>query len=377
MGSKIFVSAGEASGDTHLAAAIAQLQQQGKHCQWLGMGGPALAHSGVEILADCREVSVVGIVEPLWRYWRIRRVLETLKQALIVHQPDLLILADFPDFNLRLAQAAKQLGIPVLFYISPQVWAWRRGRIWQIAERVDCLGTLFPFEAEIYAETGLDVRYLGHPLLDEIDLNLTREAAREQLQIEPDQQVIAVLPGSRPGEFQRLAQIFVDAANLISKRSTNSLILAPLANTLDPNCQHRIDSELPIRWLSGQAHSVLKAADLAIVASGTATLEAAILGAPSVVGYKLHPLSYMVMRRMSLIPDIALVNIVAGQRICPELVQKDCTVEALAAEGLALLQNPDKRQRMQQQLAQVREALGEAGHMQRLADLIAEMLPAL
>ena len=230
---KIMISAGEASGDMHAAAVVRALQKRGTHCQLYGLGGPQLERLGMELIVDCRDIAVVGIVEVLIHYRQLLTKLEELKARLRDDPPDLLVLVDYPDFNLKLAEAAQQFGIKVLFYISPQVWAWRKKRVERIGKLVDMMAVLFPFEEIFYQEVNIPVRFVGHPLVDEVKPSMSIQAAKTFFGVDPNAHCIGLLPGSRKGEVQRVLPIMLETAERIEKTSQDIHFVLPIAETLD------------------------------------------------------------------------------------------------------------------------------------------------
>lgn len=373
------ISAGEASGDLHAGHMLAVLRDKLGPVETFGMGGPALADQGMELLVDCRDLAVIGIVEVLIQYRRIMRELEKLRAAMRARPPDLLVLVDYPEFNLKLAETARELGVKVLFYVSPQVWAWRAHRVKRIGSLVDMMAVLFPFEVEFYEREGIPVRFVGHPLVDEVRCELSRDQAAEQLGLDPGRQILGLMPGSRRGEIRRILPLLLaSAARIHAERGDQVQFILPLANTLAPDfVQPYLDaSGLAVRQVQGRTYDAVRASDAVITASGTATLEVAMLGTPMAIVYRVNPITYAIMHRLITIEHIGLANIVAGRGIVREFVQQAARPEAIAEEGLRLLNDAAYAERMREELARVREKMGQGGGIEQVASLVEEMLTA-
>ncbi|GAB6039886.1 lipid-A-disaccharide synthase [Endothiovibrio diazotrophicus] len=373
---RIMMVAGEASGDDHTAGLALELKRLLPEAEFFGVGGERMRAAGVETLIDISELSVMGLVEVLKHYRRLMGIVERLRQVLRERRPDLLILTDYPEFNLKLAETAKGLGIPVLFYVSPQVWAWRPKRVKKIGARIDRMAVLFPFETAIYEQNGIPVDFVGHPLADHVQVTMSREEARAALGIEGPGPVIGLLPGSRRGEVQRLLPVLIESARQLRERYPDARFPLARAST-------RAESEflpllaeagLPIELVSGQAQTVMRASDAVITASGTATLEIALVGTPMVIVYKMAPLTFAIMRRMMTIHHVGLANIVSGEEVARELLQDDATPEAIAAEVERILEDDAYRERITAKLGEVRGKLGSSGASRKVATVAARML---
>ncbi len=292
------IVAGEASGDLHGADLVKTLTQRRPDCGFFGMGGPAMREAGVELLADASELAVVGLFEVLAHYPRIRRALRRLERTLQDRRPDLLILVDYVEFNLQLARCAKRLGIKVLFYISPQVWAWRSRRVKKIGARVDRMAVLFPFEVEIYQRHGIPVTYVGHPLVSHAQPSMGRDEVLQGFGLDALRPIVGLLPGSRRIEIKRLLPLLIDTAALLQGRIPDAQFLLPLASTLDASdVAPYLPEDRGIAVIQGHTYDVMQVCDALIAAAGTATLEAALIGTPMAIVYKVSPLSYPILIR--------------------------------------------------------------------------------
>jgi lipid-A-disaccharide synthase len=374
---RIMIVAGEASGDLHgaeVAKALLRLQQ---HIRITAMGGERMRQAGAEVIIDSAELSVVGLTEVLGKAGKILQAYFLLKKILNRGQLSLLILIDFPDFNLFLAKAAKRAGIPVLYYISPQVWAWRSGRVKKIARRVDKMAVIFPFEVPLYKGVGMEVEFVGHPLLDHVtgpgeDTNSQGRAVRRG----PGGPLIALLPGSREKEVNSLLPEMVRAAEIIKSRKPGAAFVLPAAPGVNLEDVKRIlgSSPLPISVVEGQTYQAIRESELAIAASGTVTLETAILGRPMVIVYQVSPLSYWVGRAMIKVKWVGLANLVAEKSIVPELLQGEARGERIAAEALKILDDEDYRGKMVTEMGEVRKKLGTPGAAERVARIALGMM---
>jgi lipid-A-disaccharide synthase len=376
---RIGVVAGEASGDLHGSLLVEALQGSGRPLQFFGLGGARLQERGVEMVCP-PPLNVVGFTEVFLRIGQIFRAYRRMRQALVSRRTDLLILIDYPDFNLRLARFARDRKIPVLFYISPQVWAWRTGRVKTIRRAVDRLAVILPFEEEFFQSHGLPVEFVGHPLLDRMS---RRGAVPEPAAggSAPDGlRRVGLLPGSRPGEMQRILPILLETARRLQEEFPGRLeFLLPLAPTLDAQSVRALTEPLrqkglAIRLLAGAEREDWKGCELALVASGTVTLEAALWGVPTIIVYKVSPVNYWIAKRLIKVPYIGLVNWVAGSKIVPELIQDQANPEALTAEARSLLSDEDRRAALRRELARVREKIGGPGASQRVARIALEMI---
>ena len=360
----------------HAAHALIELRKRGRCFTCFGMGANQLQSVGMELTVDCRELAVIGIVDVLINYPRFLQRLATLRKAMQTKRPDLLIIVDYPDFNLKLAETANKLDIPVLFYISPQVWAWRSKRVHRIGTLVSHMAVLFPFEVDVYEKANIPVTYVGHPLVDDAKSSFSNAEAREHLQLNPSAPLLALLPGSRNGELRRNLPTMLATAEIIRAKHPELQFVLPLAPTLDRTLVEALmaNATIEINLIDAQSYHVMRAADAVLSASGTATLETALLGTPLAIMYIINPINYAIMKRLIQIDDIGLVNIVAGKRICQEFVQQKAIPERIASEIEHCLFDESYRHTMLNEFALVRQRMGEGGASQRVADLIHGLL---
>lgn len=364
------IIAGEASGDRHGAKLVTAMRQRHTDLCFWGVGGGALKAAGVHILVDAATLAVVGITEVIAKLSSLTAALRTVKDALRRLKPDLLILIDFPDFNLHLAAFAKKIGIPVLYYISPQIWAWRPGRVKKIKRRVDHMAVILPFEADFYRRHDVPVTFVGHPLLDTL-----APPRPDTSRVEP---VVGLLPGSRDGEVLRHLPVMLSAARLLRKQLPGYRFLVSVAPGLDLDMvstlvQHHAGA-LPVEIVTGGAGRILSRCCLAVAVSGTVTLEAAISGTPTVIIYRVSALSYGLGRLLVRVDNIGLVNLIAGRRLCPELIQKQATAGNIARTLCAMLRDREELQRLSRRLFDLRARLGGPGASRRVADIACQML---
>ncbi|MCK9532922.1 MAG: lipid-A-disaccharide synthase [Gammaproteobacteria bacterium] len=359
----IMIIAGEASGDARAAGLVRAVKRQDPSVRFFGIGGDHLRAEGVETMVDSRVMAVVGLFEVLAHFRTIYGALQLMRRKLREERPDLLILVDYPDFNLRLAKTAKALGIKVLYYISPQVWAWRQKRVYTIKGRIDHMAVVFPFEVPFYEKAGVPVTFVGHPLVEEVPHGLERETACRQLGLDPARKVLGLFPGSRRSEITRLLPVLLDAAAKLHRDHPDLQFVLPRASTLSEAdfAPYFAGRDLPVTQVEGRAYEVMAACDAIVSASGTATLEIALMQVPLVVIYRIAPLSYRIMRRLVRVDHIGLCNIVAGERIAPELIQDAATPDNVAAEAEALLFDEARNRATRERLAVMRQRLGASG----------------
>ncbi len=342
--------AGEASGDEHAARLVAAIKERLPQAEFFGIGGEALAAQGVRLLCPASELAVVGLSEVAGRLGSVLRALRDVGRALKNSKPALAILVDFPDFNFWVARLARYYQVPVMYYISPQVWAWRSYRVRTLARLVDRLAVIFPFEADFYRERGVPVTYVGHPLLETLARPEARGSWLAGAGLDPGRLTVALLPGSRTGEIEGHLPGMLEAAALIRRAVPASQFLLPVASTAPWELVQRLVGDfenglqaqgqvgLILKIIQGQSFQVLAAAHLALVASGTATLEAALAGTPMVIVYRVSPLTFRVARWLVRVPHVGMANLLAGERLFPELIQEDFTPERLAREALGWIE---------------------------------------
>jgi len=368
---KILLVAGEASADLYGSYLVKELQVLDKGLCFFGLGGPRMRSSGVELFYDLTSEAAAGL-DPLVKFGRFARIFRQLTSHIKKDKPDIAVLIDFPDFNLRLARVLKQYRIPVIYYISPQVWAWRKGRIKTIARLVTKMLVIFEFETTLYQKYGVPVEFVGHPLMDVISkIRNPKSEIRNQLGLREDGLIIGLLPGSRVGEFRRHFPILIKAIDLIKKELPGvQFILAAAPKITSDLIEKYLPAQPPpLHIVSGKTYEVMQASDLLITASGTATVEAAIFGTPMIVIYKVSPLTAWAFGPLIKTPYYAMVNIIAGKKVVPELIQKAATPQKIAAESLTLLRE-ERLKEIQTELEMVRSKLGSAGASRRTAEII-------
>jgi lipid-A-disaccharide synthase len=373
---KILLSCGEPSGDLYAGALVRALRRADPSVEVFGMGGAHMAEAGAELLVDYRGLAVTGLTEVVTALPRLLRTLRTLVDAARDRRPDVLVVIDYPDFNFRLMQAVKALGIPVVYYISPQLWAWRAGRMRTMQAVVDRVLPIFPFEEALYREAGVDVRFVGHPLLELTKTTAPREALRAEWGIGPDQALVALLPGSRGNELKALAPVLAEARDRIRQQRPSARFVVARAPHVTDAWLAPLTADPGTLVVADRTDDVLAACDVVLTASGTATVQAAIHGAPMVVLYRLSALTYRLFKPLGRVDMYAMVNLISGRRIVRELIQDECRAEAAADEALRLLTDRDYRAQMVRDLAAVREALGGPGASDRAAAAIAELVTA-
>lgn len=374
---QIMIIAGEASGDLHAAKLVKAVHAQQADIRFYGIGGRSMREAGVDVLVDSKELAVVGLVE-IWAHRKvIFGALDLMREKLASDRPDMLILVDYPEFNLRLAKTAKQLGIKVFYYISPQVWAWRQYRVKKIRQLVDMMAVVFPFEEAFYTQHHVPVRFVGHPLVDEVRASAPAAQLRREFGFEEDALVIGLFPGSRRSEVRRLLPIILQSAACLQKQYPQVRFLLPLASTLetdDLNVYLQDYGHLNIQIIQHRTYDVMAACDLIITVSGTVTLEIALMGTPLIIINKVNWLTYLLVHRMLKIDHIGLCNIVANKRIAPELIQHDATAGNICQTAASLVDNPQAREDMRNELAGIENMLGTRGGIDTAAKLVLEVL---
>jgi lipid-A-disaccharide synthase len=372
----VMIVAGEASGDMHGASLVREMQKIDSSLNFYGIGGNKLQETGVKLMANASEMAVVGLTEVIAKLGKFITVMNLMKKSLDDIKPDLVILIDYAGFNLRLAKAAHQRGIKVFYYISPQVWASRQGRIEQIKKFVNKMAVILPFEVDTYARKGFPVEYVGHPLLDLVKTEYSRLESLKKFGLVENITTIGLLPGSRTSEVVKLLPEMLKAAEIMAQKTPDIQFVLPLADTLDgKNVADIISgSAIKVNIIKGRTYDVISCADLAIVASGTATLETALLGIPMIIVYKISPLTYFIGKRIVTVKNIGIVNIIAGKTIVPELIQDEANGPRIADEALSILTNDERRREIIRALAEIRAKLGTPGAAIRAAKLACDML---
>ena len=372
MTARLLLSCGEASGDLYAGALVRELRALDPQIAVSGMGGPAFAAAGGTLLADYRGLAVTGLTEAIAKVPRSLATIRRLAAAARDERPDALVVIDFPDFNFPLARRIKRLGVPIIYYISPQIWAWRPGRLKTIRRLADLVLVIFPFEESIYREAGVPVQFVGHPLIDLATPSAPRAEFLPRHGLSADAPTVAILPGSRPNEVSHTLPDLVAAADRIRSRVPRAQFVIARA----PNLDDRLFDVVRERWLEpaviveGDTDAVLAAADVTLTASGTATVQTALHDSPMVIVYRLSPATYRLGRRFVKLDTFGMVNLIAGRKIVPELIQDDFTPEAVAEEAVSMLTDPARAASIREDLARVRAKLGGPGASRRAAEAV-------
>ena len=375
---RVGMVAGEASGDMLAAHLIAALKARGRPMRFSGIGGPKMVAQGFDSQYPMETLSVRGYAEALRHYREIMGIRRRLAKGLLAERPDLFIGVDSSDFNLGLERRLKDAGIPTVHYVSPSVWAWRRWRVRRVARSVSHILVMFPFEAPLYAKAGVPATYVGHPLADLIPLEPPKDEARAQLRLPAGKLIVALLPGSRRSELHYMASAFVLAAHRFRQECQDVHFVCPMVtrdtrDMFERALHEQQRTDLPLTLLFGHSHEALAAADLALVASGTATLEAALFKTPMVIAYRQSPLTWALMRSMLYLPYVGMPNILAGERLVPELLQEQATPAALAGALLALLRDPAAQRRQVERFHDFHHLLRQ-NNAEKAADAVLRVL---
>jgi len=377
---KLGIVSGEISGDLLGAGLITQLRESQPQLVASGIGGPSMLSTGFSSLYDMENLAVMGLVEPLFRLPTLFKIRRALIDYFKTHRPDVFIGIDSPDFNLGLELKLRQAGIPIVHYVSPSVWAWRKKRIYKIAKAVDLVLTLFPFEADFYRAHQVPVKFVGHPLADLIPLEKPDKLMARQalgLELEKDNRYIALLPGSRGNEIKYLSELFIATAKKISQerpeiKFITSAVNAEYDQAVKNLCQ-KLAPQLPIHFFIGRSHEVMAAADVILVTSGTATLEALLFKRPMVIAYRMAELTYQIARHLVKIPFIGLPNLLANQLLVPEFIQSAAQPEKLAAALLDFLDHPEKIITLEEKFLRIHQQL-RCNANQQAAEAIQNLL---
>lgn len=365
----ILIVAGEVSGDIQGAKLVVELKELSPGIKITGIGGDNMKSAGVELLHHVREMSFLGFSEIIKHLPFIRRVLNELTHWIEMNRPSAVVLIDYPGFNLKLARRAKKLGCKVIYYISPQIWAWGKSRIKKIARFVDLMIVVFPFEEKLYKDHGINVEFVGHPMLEGLDNTSTKAEFFEKHKLDERKTLIGLLPGSRLQEVEKLYPTMLEAVEKMRSNSTELQSVTSLSPALDKEIYSSIEQG-KYAVHSTDTHDVMKHSDLLIVASGSATLESAFFGTPLIIVYRLSPISWFLGNLLVNIKSIGLVNIVAGENIAPEILQSDLTADRLAEEALSIITNDNISSAMSDKLSGVKKLLGEPGASMKAAKSI-------
>jgi len=370
------IVAGEASGDMYGAKVVEEAHRLDPSVRFFGIGGAAMRRAGVETLVDSKEMAVMGLFEIISHIGVIYRAFMLLKSRILTDKPDLLILIDYPGFNLRLAAVAKRAGVKVLYYITPQVWAWHSSRAKKIARLVDHAAVILPFEAPFFERVGLAVTFVGHPLLEMATPTMAKGAAQLEFGLDPQRRTVGLFPGSRLREISSLLPTMLESALILKERFPDLQFILPIANSVDSELvNEKISaSGLSIKVVEEKNYDVMQTCDAIIAASGTVTMEIALFGVPMVIIYKTAPLTFAIGMRLLNVEHVGICNIVAGERVVPELLQNDAEPVKIAAEISKFFNDPDYNRSVVEKLLKVREKLGEPGAALRVAELAFKMM---
>lgn len=371
---KIMLIAGEASGDNHGAKVVEALKQLHPKIKCFGIGGQNMRAAGCDIIFDANLIAVVGLIEVIKHYSTIKRAWNTALTQLKEQKPDLLILIDYPGFNLRFAKKAKELGVKVLYYISPQIWAWHQSRIHKIKKYVDHMVVIFPFELKFYQDAQVPVSYFGNPIVEHVH-TIEQTLARQQLELDPTKIVIGLLPGSRKSELARLMPVLLNSAKALHQRYKDSQFVIPLASTLseDDLRPYLANISLPVQLIKNNSQTTMAACNVLIGSSGTVTLEAAILGVPMVIIYKLNAFTYWLAKKLIKVKFIGLTNLLANKYVMPELIQMDANVSNIVKHVSQFIDDPVYLRQSKTDLDVVRTQLGLPGAAIQVAELALQL----
>jgi lipid-A-disaccharide synthase len=373
---KILFSAGESSGDQHAANMFLELKKQQPDIKGIGMGSAKMAQAGIDIRYDSANIAVIGVVEVIKHYAEIRRALKLMQQLVATERPDLLVCVDYKEFNFKLARYAKQQGIKVLFYVSPQVWAWRPGRVKAYGKVIDMMAVIFPFETAYYDAENVPVRYVGHPSVDKVHAQFGKDEDLARFGLDQNKPIVGLLPGSRANEIKRMLPVMLAAAEKVQVSLPSCQFILPQADSISDALleEYITQSPLTITVIKNQPYDVIQCCDAVMTTSGTATLEIALLTVPMVIAYKLSTLTYWLGKWLVNTPFIGLPNIVSGKGVIKELIQHDATAENLSAEVMRILTDKAYSDQMRENLNQVKQQLGQGGGSKNMAQLALEML---
>jgi lipid-A-disaccharide synthase len=372
---KVMICAGEASGDLHGASVADDLKTLDPQIELLGMGGSHMRTAGVDIVYDIADIGVMGFVEILWNLPKFFRLRDYLSKVMDERRPDVVLLIDYGGFNMALASVAKKKNIPVVYYICPKAWVWGKWRAKAIAGWVEKVAAIFPFEAEIYREAGASVEFVGHPLLDIVHPSMDREEAYRYFGADPQRPLLLLLPGSRYQEVESLLELMLASARKVQEQIPDCQFFLPVAPTIP---LERIESVVkasgvPVVFTRNSTYNLMQIADCAIAASGTVTLEAALMELPSVIVYRVKTATYWLIRIVANVSHVGLPNIVTGRRILPELIQNEATSANVSQAALRLMQDPAVREQARTDIKEVRVKLGQPGAVLRVAKIVMDV----
>jgi lipid-A-disaccharide synthase len=372
----ILFSAGESSGDQHAANMFLELKKHQPDIKGIGMGGAKMAQAGIDVRYDSSGIAVIGVVEVIKHYGAIRRALKLMQHIVSTEQPDLLVCVDYKEFNFKLARYARQHGIKVLFYVSPQVWAWRPGRVKDYGKVIDMMAVIFPFETAYYDAESVPVRYVGHPSVDKVHPRQSKAEDMAYFGLNEKKLVVGLLPGSRANEIKRMLPVMLAAAEKLQAGLPDIQFILPQADSIGDELLEAYMHQSPVKIIviKNQPYDVIQCCDVVMTTSGTATLEIALLAVPMVITYKLAPVTYWLGRWLVKTPFIGLPNIVLGKAIVKELIQHEASADNLAAEVNRILTDNAYADEMRANLSQVKEQLGQGGGSKNMAQLAMEML---
>lgn len=370
---KVMIIAGEVSGDQHAAAMIRQALNINSNIDFYGIGGKQMRDAGATTFIDIKELSLFGILDVALKFFTILKLLKRVKQEIISTQPDLIVLVDYPGFNLKVAEIAKKQGAKVLYYISPKIWASRKGRIKKLEQYVDHMAVIFPFELDVYKSSHLKTTYVGNPLTEKVHATKTKAEFCQQHQLKPDAPIIGLLPGSRPSEIKRLMPVLNQTANLIRNKLPDVQFVLPLADSVKRNTiQSYLTTDVSI--IENDAYNTINACDAVAICSGTATLETALLQTPMAVIYKVPWIAVALFWILIKTPYVSLCNIVAQKRIVNELLQSNCTPKKISSEIFKILENKPYHDNMVSELSAVRDQMFGATNQRSIGEVVIEMI---
>ncbi|NVN98243.1 MAG: lipid-A-disaccharide synthase [Geobacteraceae bacterium] len=373
------IVAGEVSGDMYGARVVEEAHRIDSTVRFFGIGGEKMRAASVETFVDSKEMAVMGLFEVLGHFGTIYRAFRLMERLLKSEKPELLILIDYPGFNIRLAKVAKKAGIKILYYITPQVWAWHTSRVKKIAHLVDHAAVIFPFEVSFFAKEGLPVTFVGHPLLEMAKASMTLAAARYEFGLDSGLRTVGLFPGSRKSEINSLLPVILESAKILQAKFSDLQFILPAAQSVDRSVVDAmiLESGLKVSVVTGKSYDVMQTCDVVIAASGTVTMEIALFGVPMVIVYKANPITFAIGIRLLKVDHVGICNIVAGERVVPELLQHDAEPHKIASEISRYLDDSVYAQTVRGKLLKVRESLGEIGAPRRVAEIVYKMMEQL